>query len=632
MFLVATIVSLTLCLLLPDYALASTSSSDPYWAVPTVVVAIMLLSLWAQREKELKSQREAYIKVQEETIRQKACLDRLFQTSPDGLVMLDKNGIIMDVNPAFERIFLYRKDEIVGLCLDDLIMGKDRAHLGREINRKVMDREQVAIEANRLRGDGQNVRVCIFGCSVVVDGETVGLYGLYRDVTEQRKVEEKVHWLAFRDELTGLPNRVSFVQEGRSRVRKGNPFAIAHIDLKRFKNVNDTIGFMAGDRLLSSVAKRLKKAFSEDDQVARLGGDEFGILADMSGFAPRTCPEIGKTVLEALKEPFDTEDSGRISLSGAVGLALYPDHGWEWEELMGCADIAVNEAKVKGLDVVCFDDRMGHDFHRRISLERRMAESIPLSRGFFLVYQPKVDMATGAVVGLEALCRWDDMGLFIPPDQFIPVAEDTGMISELGKWVLFEACRQGREWIKKGCAVPMSVNVSARQLLKDQIESYLSEILEASAFPSDLLELEITETALIQDAKQSETVLRNLKSLGVSLSIDDFGTGYSSLGYLARFDVDALKIDKVFMPENGEGNGEVNQAIVKSILALAQVRGLEVVAEGVETDSQRKILLELGCSIGQGYLFGRPASPEVTERLLTAGSVELACPCVCPAL
>ncbi len=632
MFLVIPAISLILFLALPDYAFAFSSISEIYWAVPTVVVSILLLSLWAQREKELKSQREAYLKAQEDTIRQKACLDRLFQTSPDGLVMLDKEGVVMDVNPAFERIFMFHREEIVGMFLDDLILDKGQAHLGKDINRKVLDREQIVIEAERIRGDGQPVRVCVFGCSVVVDGETVGLYGLYRDITEQRKMEEKVHWLAFRDELTGLPNRVAFVQEGRSRVEKGRPFAILQIDLKRFKNVNDTIGFAAGDKLLGAVAERFKKTFGDGDLVARLGGDEFGVLADISGHDPRTSFDLGRIVLNLLREPFDTENSGRISLSAAVGIALYPDHGWEWEELMGCADIAVNEAKVKGKDVVCFDDRMGHAFHRRISLERRMAESIPLSRGFFLVYQPKVNMSTGAIVGLEALCRWDDMGLFVPPDQFIPVAEDTGMITELGKWVLFEACRQGREWVKKGCAVPMAVNVSARQLLRDQIEEYLSDILEASAFPADLLELEITETALIQDVKQSETVIRNLKAMGVSLSIDDFGTGYSSLGYLARFDVDALKIDKVFMPENGEGNGEVNQAIVKSVLALAQVRGLTVVAEGVETDSQRKILLELGCSIGQGYLFGRPASPEVTERLLTVGSVELASPCACPAL
>lgn len=602
------------------------------WIVPAVVVAILLLSLWAQRERELKSQKDIYLKAQEDTIKQKACLDRLFQTNPDGLVLLDKEGIVVDVNPAFERIFLLQKEEIVGMCLDDIILGEGKAHLGKEINRKVLDREQVVIEVERLRGDGEPVRVCVFGCSVVVDGETVGLYGLYRDVTEQRKVEEKVRWLAFRDELTGLPNRVAFVQEGKSRVARGQPFAIAQIDLKRFKNVNDTIGFVAGDKLLGAVAERFKRAFEDDDLVARIGGDEFGILADMSGHNSRSGLDLGRAVLASLKDPFDTEDSGRISLSGAIGVAIYPDHGWEWEELMGCADIAVNEAKMKSLEVVCFDDRMGHDFHRRISLERRMAESIPLSRGFFLVYQPKVDMATGTIVGLEALCRWDDMGLFVPPDQFIPVAEDTGMITELGKWVLFEACRQGREWVKQGCAVPLSVNVSARQLLRDQLESSLSDVLEASSFPPELLELEITETALIQDVKQSETVIRNLKLMGVSLSIDDFGTGYSSLGYLARFEVDSLKIDKVFMPENGEGTGGVNQAIVKSILALAQVRGLTVVAEGVETDRQRKILLELGCSIGQGYLFGRPASPEVTERLLTVGSVELASPCVCPAL
>lgn len=614
-------------LVFPDQAIASSGVEGGLgFIVPALVVSILLVSLWAQREKELKSQRDMLLKAQEEMVRQKAFLDRLFQTSPDGLVVLDKKGLIMDVNPAFERIFLYRKEEIVGVCLDDLILDKKHVHVGKEINRKVLDNEQVVIEAYRIKGDGQPVRVCIFGCPVVVEGETVGLYGLYRDVTEQRKMEEKVNWLAFRDELTTLPNRIAFVQEGRSRVARGRHFAILHIDLKRFKNVNDTVGFVVGDQLLRAVAERFKKIFGNGDLVARLGGNEYGVLVDMSGRDPKTSLELGKIVMDMFKEPFEVGDRGSLSLSAAVGIALYPDHGWKWEELMGCADIAVNEAKVKGLHVVCFDDRMGHDFHRRISLERRMAESLPLFKGFFLAYQPKVDMATGTIVGLETLCRWNDMGVSIPPDQFIPVAEDTGMITELGKWVLFEACCQGREWVEKGYAVPLSVNVSARQLLKDQLESYLPDILELSGFPPELLEIEITETVLIQDVNQSEAVLRSLKILGVSLSIDDFGTGYSSLGYLARFDVDALKIDRVFMPENGEGTWEVNEAIIKSILALAQVRDMAVVAEGVETERQRRILLDLGCSIGQGFLFSRPISPDATERLLAVGSIELASP------
>lgn len=614
-------------LMLPGQAIASSGTNgDLVWTVPAVVLAFLSFSLWIFRERDFKSQKDMYLRAQGEIVHQKACLDRLFQTNPDGLALLDKDGIVMDVNPAFEKIFLYSKEEIVGLCLEDLILDKDRVHVGKEINQKVLDRNKIAIEADRLRRDGQPVRVCIFGSSVEVDGDVVGLYGLYRDVTEQRKVEERVHWLAFKDELTGLSNRVAFVQEGRARVERGRPFAMLHMDLKRFKNVNETVGFVAADQLLASMGDRLKKVFGDGDLVARLGGDEFGVLADLSDQRSRIFIDLGRIVQDALKDPFDVGERGRIFLTSAVGIALYPDHGREWGELMGCADIAVSEAKVKGLDVVYFDDRMGHDFHRKIGLERRMAESLPFFKGFFLAYQPKVDMATGTVVGLEVLCRWDDMGVRVPPDQFIPIAEDTGMIIELGKWVLFEACRQGREWIKKGYPVPLSVNVSARQLLKDKMESSLLNILEASGFPPELLELEITETALIHDVNQSEAVLRSLKNLGVSLSIDDFGTGYSSLGYLARFEVDALKIDIVFMPGNGEATWEVNQAIIKSILALAQVRGLAVVAEGVETDSQRMILLGLGCSIGQGYLFGRPASSEETERLLSEGSVETASP------
>ncbi len=583
-----------------------------YWVIPSVLSAALFVYCWVKKERELK--------------RQKAYLQRLFETTPDGLVMLDKDGRVTDVNPAFERIFLYRKEEIIGKPLDDLIFEPGNVENGRGINRRVLDKEQVMIEGARIRGDGKTIKVCLFGCSVVVDGETVGLYGLYRDVTQQRETEAKARHLAFRDDLTDLPNRVAFIREGKARVERGRPFAVLNVDLNRFKNVNDSVGFAVGDRLLAEVGKRLKKYSGEGDMVARMGGDEFGILVDLSDGERLAGASLADAVLKAMNAPFDVGERGSLFLAAAVGIAIYPDHGWDWEELMGSADIAMNEAKSKGLSMVCFDDRMGRAFHQRISLERRMAEAIPCATGFSLAYQPKVDMSTGRIVGLEALCRWNDDGFPIAPDQFIPVAEDTGMILELGRWVLFQACRQGAEWLGKGYAVSLAVNVSARQLLKNEMIPSVSHVLEASGFPAEMLELEITETALIQDVCQSEAVLCGLKALGVSLAIDDFGTGYSSLGYLARFQVDALKIDRVFMPGVDESPCQVNEAIIKSVIALARVRGLTVVAEGVENDHQRKTLLSLGCSVGQGFLFGRPVPSDIMERSLREGSVFPASP------
>jgi diguanylate cyclase (GGDEF)-like protein len=439
---------------------------------------------------------------------------------------------------------------------------------------------------------------------------------------ENRVLEEQLVHQAFHDSLTGLANRALFrdrAEHALDRCTRGNRIAILLLDLDNFKAVNDTVGHAEGDRLLQIVSERLTRATRGCDTVARIGGDEFAVLLDGMTEDDDAMLVVHR-ITESLRAPIPLE--GREFLIGAsIGVA-YSRGAARVDELLRNADVAMYSAKDvgKGCHAV-FDPRMYESLLERLELEAGLRQA--LDRGELRVlYQPIVALETGAIAGVEALLRWQPPGKD-PADSafFIPLAEQTGLIIPIGRWVLAEACRQGRAWQgadKSGMARTVSVNVSSRQLQDPNFVGDVAAILAETGFPAERLILEITESVVLSNSPMTLDRLHELKALGVQLAIDDFGTGYSNLAYLQRFPLDILKIDKSFVTNLGDdGNGN---ALASTIVGLASTLRLRTVAEGVERADQRAQLLEFGCSHGQGYLFARPIGPEAVTALLRNGS------------
>ncbi len=439
-------------------------------------------------------------------------------------------------------------------------------------------------------------------------GRFAGYRGIARDVTQSRRAEERIRRLAHFDELTGLPNRTMFMhtlQRAFSLAqRRGKQFALFFIDLDRFKNINDSLGHEAGDRLLQDVARRLRHHLRESDTVARLGGDEFVVLVEDCADA-RELNAIAQNILNAVGRPYTL--SGReFHVTGSIGISTYPADGLDPAALLKNADIAMYLAKDRGKNNFQFysPQQNAHSFER-LALESALRHA--LERGeFVLHYQPKVDILSGQIVGVEALLRWNhpDLGM-VGPNQFIPLAEETGLIVPIGRWVLRTACAQSSAWRRDGLAdMRVAVNLSARQFSDDALITDIADALEESALPPAGLELEITESMVMQNPERAVTTLSRLRELGISVSIDDFGTGYSSLGYLKRFPIDNVKVDRSFIKDLPHDTDDA--AITRAVIAMARSLRIRVVAEGVETREQLEFLRAHECDECQGFLLSRP--------------------------
>jgi diguanylate cyclase (GGDEF)-like protein len=465
-----------------------------------------------------------------------------------------------------------------------------------------------------------------FNATVVAVHEMV--QALTTQVAERERAEARLAHQAFHDALTGLANRVLFrdrVEHALARAgRQAERVTVLFVDLDGFKTVNDSLGHATGDRLLVAVAERLLNATRGCDTVARLGGDEFAVLLENvrdDGDAVRVAERVGS----ALAAPFAV-DGAELVVGASVGIARAaaaeqePDEpGARADALLRDADVAMYRAKAQGKGRYAIFEPHMHE----VALERLAVEAelrLALQRGEFrLVYQPVVQLADRRLTGVEALLRWDSPRRgTIAPDVFIPVAEETGLIVPLGRWVLMEACRQGAVWLgaQRGGAAPltMSVNVSSRQLQHASVVDDVRDALRASGLPASALVVEITESALVRDTSVVVQRLHELKALGVRLAIDDFGTGYSSLAYLQRLPVDVLKIDKSFV--DGVGRGRQDTVLARTIIGLGTTLALSCVAEGIEHDQQHSQLQALGCELGQGFLFARPVPPEQIEALM----------------
>jgi diguanylate cyclase (GGDEF)-like protein len=433
----------------------------------------------------------------------------------------------------------------------------------------------------------------------------------------RRRAEDNFKYLATHDALTGLPNRLLFgerVSQAIARAERAKQgLAVLLLDLDRFKNVNDTLGHGAGDAVLKACAERVGRALRDSDLVARISGDEFAILVEPC-LQPAAAIAVARKILNAIERPLIVQGQ-EIVLTGSVGISMFHEDGRDAETLLKHADIAMFRAKENGRNNYQFySSQMNPHSLERLGLETALRRALERNE-FFLHYQPKVDTRSGEITGVEALLRWKhaDLGM-ISPAQFIPIAEETGLIEPIGAWVLKEACAQAARWQAQGLGVRVAVNLSARQFRNQRLARDVRKCLSDAALDPRLLELELTESMVMQNPEDTAAMLRELKAMGIVLSIDDFGTGYSSLAYLKRFPIDAVKIDRSFVKDI-PGDAE-DVAIVEAVLALAQSMRLKVVAEGVETEEQHKHLRKLGCDELQGYLISKPLPADDATRFL----------------
>ena len=461
-------------------------------------------------------------------------------------------------------------------------------------------------------------------------GAPARLIGTTQDTTERKQAEDKIRFLAYYDGLSRLPNRLLFTEklglalEGARR--QGQTLAVLFLDIDRFKRINDTLGHTLGDRLLQGVAERLKKCLRSSDTVARgdpaaagetvarLGGDEF--IVSLTEIARgEDAARVARRILDSLQEPFRL-DEHEVAITGSIGISVFPNDGGDVETLLKNADTAMYHAKDAGRNCFQFySTAMNAAAVERLTLENSLRKA--LERGEFLLhFQPLVDLDAGTIMGAEALIRWrhPQLGL-VPPMDFIPLAEETGLILPIGEWVLRNASAQCKAWQEGGHGdLIMSVNLSGRQFRQQQLVHTVDEALKAARLDPRHLELEITESILMRSVEETLDALNQLKSMGLRISVDDFGTGYSSLNYLTRYPIDTLKIDQSFIREISRDQGKA--AITAAIISMARGLRLAVIAEGVETQEQLVFLRQRGCRLMQGYLFGRPVPVDQFERLL----------------
>lgn len=544
----------------------------------------------------------------------------LLETAPDAMVIADEDDRIVLVNSQTERLFGYERDELIGELVELLVPERfapdphDPA-VGRdlEVSARRKDGSEFPVEISLSPLESENGRLT---SSVI------------RDVTERRLARDAFAYQARHDSLTGLPDRSLFLERLEHAIdraeRKDSTLAVLFLDIDDFKLVNDTLGHEAGDRLLVEMTPRLDAALRPGDTVARFGGDEFVVLCeDLSSEADAI--RIAERIAFGCSRPVTLGPHQHL-VTLSVGLVVVEGGASTATDLLRDADAAMYRAKAKGkARVERFDPSMHERLLERIALESGLRLALDRHE-FRLHYQPVISLDGGEIIGIEALLRWQhpERGLLLPA-QFMPVAESTGLIVPIGEWVIEEACRQAAGWRDaRGPGqppLPVSVNISPRQVARSELAASVTRILERTGLEAGLLDLEITESVLLDDAADSGQVLRQLKALGVRLILDDFGTGYSSLSYLKRFTIDALKIDRSFV--DGLGRDPENGAIVNAVLSMARALDVDVTAEGVETPNQLALLRASGCAFAQGYLFSEPIPPEDVIELVDGALARL---------
>jgi diguanylate cyclase (GGDEF)-like protein/PAS domain S-box-containing protein len=547
----------------------------------------------------------------------------LVQHASDLVTVVDEEARLQYVSPAAKRILGYQPDEVLGKTILSFVHPDDiRGAITSlaNVSRSPGAHPPLELRVRHANGDWRHVETT--ATNLLDDPAVAGVVHNSRDITERKELEEQLRHQAFHDPLTGLANRLRFMERLEHALERGARDAdIVHVlflDLDNFKSINDGIGHSAGDEVLKETAQRITTCLRSGDTAARLGGDEFAVLLEDLKETDQAIAVVRK-IFDALRSPYVI--AGReIFVRASVGLAAGTGRTVRGEELMRNADVAMYLAKSTGKNrFQVYEDGMHAAAVERLELAGHLQRALEHDE-FVLEYQPTVELSTGEIVGFEALLRWDHptRGRLLPGD-FISLAEESGVIVDIGRWVLNTACRQGRRWGDTAadvarCWTTMSVNVSVRQLAEPSFVQDVADSLAESGFPPDRLVLEITETAMMQTSADVVHLLRELKALGLRLAIDDFGTGYSSLSYLSQFPFDILKMDKSFIDEGPESEGRTS--LTRAIVDLGRTLDMDVLAEGIEQLEQVQRLLALNCTLGQGFYFARPLSVVDAERLL----------------
>ncbi|MCM3786137.1 EAL domain-containing protein [Neobacillus mesonae] len=568
------------------------------------LIGLYISSRFSNQEMEMQEQERWY--------------KSLYENNQDGVISVNLNHYIIGFNPAAERILGVKEAELKNKYIEAILPFFDPAERERmrEMYIKSVKGEKLSYESVTYNSEGSRIHLQMVNVPVIIDGKVTGHYIIARDVTFEKQVQERNQFLAFHDDLTGLPNRRMFnnVLADLIDERSSEPlsFAVMVMDLDRFKLINDSIGHLYGDLLLKEMSKRIVQSTMDKKVViGRIGGDEFSILL-LEYTDEKDASDVAKRMMTAISHPYHIQGSDYY-VSASIGIAVYPAHGTDAIQLMKNADTAMYEVKKNGKDGYhFFSCELNDRVLERIEMEADLRKA--LERGEFLLhYQPQIRADAGTIIGVEALVRWNHpVKGMLPPGLFVPVAEDTGLILELESRVMYEACRQMREWHDAGGPlISVAVNLSSRQFYhSNSLTQQIKDVIEKTGLEPKYLELEITES-LMMDPEVSSGILKELAGLGIKISLDDFGTGYSSLSYLKKLPINKLKIDRSFIQDIAHNDND--KAIVASIIDMAHHLNLKVIAEGIETKDQLDILSLHNCREVQGYYFSRPLSASELE-------------------
>ena len=545
----------------------------------------------------------------------------VFESTREGIVITDAERNIIKVNSALIDLFGYQEHELLGQRPRIFRSGKHEEPFYHQMHQALNNHGFWRGELWNRKQNGELLPM-MTSINPVCDsnGEILYYVSIYTDISQLKDSEARLEHMALHDPLTGLPNRAMLGRKLaiglQDAIRNDERVALLMLDLDHFKNVNDSFGHHFGDELLHQVAARLRHQLRANDIVCRLGGDEFTVLLQNNP-SLEDVSLLAEKIIHALHQPFSLSNERDVVIGTSIGISLFPEHGQTAEELMQQADTAMYRAKHDGRDGYrYFSEELFLKAKARLELEQRLHRAIA-EQEFKIYYQPQVSIETNQIIGAEALLRWDDpeYGL-IPPCEFISVAEETGLIQNIGEWVLYETCRQGRIWLDQQLPlINLAVNLSPLQLHHGDVQQLIGTILQNTGFPAHRLELELTESALMEQQEEAVRILQGLRQQGIRIAIDDFGTGYSSLAYLKQFPLDVLKIDKRFVDDIPHERDDME--IAAAIVAMGHSLRLTVLAEGVETEAQLQFLKQQGCDYYQGYLYSLPLPAEEFAQLLS---------------
>ena len=558
----------------------------------------------------------------------------IVNNSPDIIYMLDSEGKFAFVNDRIKPLLGYETEDLIGRHYSEFVHKEDiqkarfvfdERRTGNRASRNIEFRllcKSSSLPYRYFESRTITIEMNAMGVYTAPEGDDkeryVGTYGVARDISERKRAEELINYQLYHDLLTNLPNRSLFRDRLNLAIsqakRNKNKLAVMFLDMDRFKMINDSLGHLAGDQLLQTVALRLQSCLRDGDTLARVGGDEFNLLVpDIAG--REDAGMVAHKIIERLKGPV-VLDGYEVFVSFSIGIAIFPEDGQSIDVLIKNADMAMYHIKTHGKNgYEFFADNMKSAFHRQLSLENGIRKALE-KKEFELFYQPQYDISSNRICGMEALIRWShpERGLLLP-DQFIPLSEETGLIIEIGNWVLDSACRELKSWQQLGFnGVQMAVNISAAQLMQPEFERRVLEVLKKHGVAGEQLEIEITENILMKDMDQAVSKFQQLAANGVRMAVDDFGIGYSSLSYLHSLPLNTLKIDRSFI--SGIESKKDHSSIVTAVLAMARELDLEVVVEGVEREAHVDYLRQLQRVRAQGFFLGRPEPAEEVRKLL----------------